>query len=92
MSGRCLIIAECGGFQGADLDPGHDIERDHDIGCLCSLADSYAEAYQQVLDFCENPADLDGLIIWPVDEPFPSDMIASLTATVRSNRSAPKPY
>lgn len=91
MSGRCLIIAECGEFEGAYLDPGHDIERDQNIGCLCSLADSYAEAYRQVLEFCENPADLDGLIIWPVDESFPSDLIATLAATGRRNPPKPKP-
>lgn len=71
MSKKYIVVAECGGFTGAFLDDDHDLERDQTIGRLTSQADSYAEALQLVGDWIENLADLDGLIIWPRDEPLP---------------------
>ena len=72
MNKRYIVVADCGEFTGEFLDESHDIERDQTVGRLTAQADSYAEAFQLVLEWIENPADLDGLIIWPADEPMPA--------------------
>lgn len=62
---RYLVYVEVGGFEGQYG------ENQPEEGSFTSVADSYDEALKQVLNYCEDVRNVDGIIIWPENEPWP---------------------
>ena len=62
---RYLVHVEVGGFEAQYG------ENQPEEGSLTSVADSYDEALEQVLNYCEDVRNVDGIIIWPENEPWP---------------------